>query len=210
MKSIVLFGAGSPLIQEYEETCRRLGASVAFGVNNYPSPAQASPALPVKEISELSADDLTLPYLVPIFTPANRKHAVAHAESLGFREAATLVDPTTTMPGTMDLGPGCFINSGCVLGVASRFGRHTTINRASTIGHHNDLGDFVSIGPGCVTCGNVTIGEGSMIGAGSVILPGVTIGEGCQIGAGSVVGKDLAAHMRLIQNRRDHVTSLKP
>ena len=208
MTEVVLFGLGSPLVAEYEESLRRAGGVVSFGIRNHHADIQCSDQIRVRHPGELNADDLARHYIVPLFSPENRKLAVEQATDLGFRVAATLVDPTAIVASNSILGPGCYVNSGSVIGAACAFGRHVTINRGCAIGHHNNFAEFVSIGPGCVTCGNITIGPGAMIGAGSVILPKVTIGAGAVIGAGSVVAQDVPAGCRLIQKRDTVMTRL--
>ena len=177
-------------------------------MRNFDTTDQCSDQVRVCDPGTLSDVDYNLPYLVPLFTPRNRKQAAAEAETLGFANAATLIDPTAIVASTCALNPGCYINAGTVIGAACNFGTHVTINRGCSIGHHNNLGDFVSIGPGCVTCGNITIGSGTMIGAGSVLLPGVTIGANSVIGAGSVVVRDVPANTRVIMKRDVMLTPL--
>ena len=198
MIKLALFGAGSRLAYEYEETCARLNIKVAFCVQNTHAPIVCGEVTAVKQLDELTSQDRETPFLVPLFTPKNRKHAVAHAKNIGFTKSVALIDPTTTLARSTVVEEGCFINAGNVIGAAGRFGAHVTINRACSIGHHALFHDFVSIGPGCTICGNVTIGQGTLIGAGTVILPGISIGENSIVGAGTVVSRDLAAHTKLI------------
>src|ERR1700704_6670736 len=95
--SIVLFGAGSSLIVDVEETCRRLGLDIAAMVKNV---AGRDYALSPKRI--VMADDggpelKALPYLIPIFTPGHRLAAFKDAERRGFKHPATIVDPTAVV-----------------------------------------------------------------------------------------------------------------
>ena len=55
------------------------------------------------------------------------------------------------------------------------------------------LGAFVSVGPGAVIAGHVTVGTGSMIGAGATILPCMTVGDNAVVAAGAVVTRDVPA-----------------
>lgn len=95
--SVVLFGAGSPVIVDVEESCARRGWRIAAVVKNVPG------------------ND----------TPQT------HCD-------------------------------------AGAFGDLTFINRGASLGHHLDLGEYASIGPGVVVVGQVTIGAGAMIGAGAI------------------------------------------
>lgn len=209
MTEIVFFGLGSPLTYEYEESCRRRNWTVAFGVRNRDVPDRSSPDVTVRTIESLDRSERQIPTIVPLFTPRHRATAVAEAAAIGFNLTAVLIDPTSTVAGNSDIGPGCFVNAGTVIGAACTLAAHVTINRACSVGHHNELGEFVSIGPGSTTCGNVTIGDHVMIGAGSVILPEVTIGEGAIIGAGSVIVKDVEPNSKVITKRNLTITKLR-
>jgi sugar O-acyltransferase (sialic acid O-acetyltransferase NeuD family) len=186
---IVLFGAGSPIIVEFEESCARLGWPIAAVVQNVPGEVYAGGDAPVAE----ATPDMRLrhPVLLPLFSPANRKRAWQHAVSLGASAFPCLIDPTSVLPRRIDVGEGCYVNAGCVIGAASRIGRFVFINRGASLGHHLTLGDFASIGPGVTVAGQVTIGAEAMVGAGAVVLPGISIGSGAIVGAGAVVHRDV-------------------
>jgi sugar O-acyltransferase (sialic acid O-acetyltransferase NeuD family) len=191
MPSVILFGAGSPIIVDVEESCARRGWSIAAVVKNVAGPVYSGlPSLVMDPDSVALADQ---PVLIPLFSPANRRRGLAHAVSLGAREFAVLTDPTSILPQRIEIAEGTYINAGCTLGAASRIGRFAFINRGSSLGHHLDLGEFASIGPGVVVAGQVTIGSDALIGAGAVILPGISIGAGAVVGAGTVVTHDVPA-----------------
>jgi len=208
MNDLVFFGVGSPLIYEYEESCRRKGLTVAFGIKNRDVQDMCSPDVTVRTPGSLLPEERRIPCIIPLFTPIHRATAVAEAEAFGLNLDSILIDPTAIVASNSPLSPGCFVNAGTVIGASCTFGSYVTINRNCSIGHHNELSAFVSIGPGSTTCGNVTIGRGAMIGAGSVVLSSVTIGEGAIIGAGSVVVKDVAPYTKFIMKRDMTITSL--
>jgi hypothetical protein len=191
LTSVSLFGVGSPIVVDVEESCRRAGWVVERGICNVEAPAQVSDAVPVLRVTP----DLRLrgAVLLPMFSPANRRYAWREAVTLGAALFPALLDPTAIRPSRLEVQEGVYVNAGCVLGAASRLGRFAFINRGACLGHHLDLGDFASIGPGAVIAGQVTIGAGAMIGAGAVILPGITIGAGAVVGAGVVVDADVPA-----------------
>ena len=190
---VVLFATGSPVLVEVEESLSRAGVGIAAGVSNRMGVDYLSDPTRLVEAAAADAALKVLPFLIPLFTPANRRAAFNEASALGFGVAFRLIDPTAILPRGLDIGDGGYVNAGCVLGAKSRFGVFVFINRGVSIGHHAAVGDFVSVGPGAVIAGQVTIGSGSMIGAGATILPGITIGEGAVVGAGSVVTHDVAA-----------------
>ncbi len=191
MAQIILFAVGSPLVVDYEESASRSGVAIAAGVRNHDGPAFSSEAVRIVETEDLTAADLELSFLVPLFTPVHRQTAVRQAERLGFVDAATLLDPTSVYPKHLTLGRGVYVNAGCALGGMGRLGDFVLVNRGATLGHHADLGDYVSIGPGAVLAGQVAIGKGSTVGAGAVVLPGVRIGSNVLVSAGAVVTRDV-------------------
>ena len=152
------------------------------------------------DTAALPAELLLRPLIVPLFTPGNRQVAERQARDLGFTARGSLVDPTSTLPGRLVIGPGSYINAGCTLGATSELGAYVVINRGAVIGHHVRFDDFVSIGPGVVTGGHVTVGRGSVIGTGAVILPEVTIGRNAVVGAGAVVTKDVPDQAMVVGN----------
>ncbi len=199
-KSLVLFAAGSSVIVEVEETCRRLGVEVAAIVRNVPGASFALAQDRVIDAARITQGYLVLPVVIPLFGPGHRQSAFNDANRLGFAEFAMLVDPTAIVAASTQLGAGTYVNAGATLGGASRFGRFVFVNRGAMLGHHLEVGDFVSIGPGANLCGEVTLGRGVLIGAGAIVMPKVTIGANSVIGAGAVVTKDLPDHCLAVGN----------
>jgi sugar O-acyltransferase (sialic acid O-acetyltransferase NeuD family) len=200
VKNLVLFGVGSSLVVEYEETCKRLGCSVVAGVRNRPGPTYLSDRAKVIDVGAIPAAVKRTPCACPIFTPRHR--FVAHEEALaaGFRFAAALIDPTAIVASSSTIGAGSFLNAGCIVGAAAIVAEHVVINRGACIGHHVEIAAFASLGPGVVVGGHVTIGSGAMIGAGAVLLPSVHIGAHAIVGAGAVVVADVPAHAKVLGN----------
>jgi acetyltransferase-like isoleucine patch superfamily enzyme len=126
--------------------------------------------------------------LVGINDPVTR-YAVRYRWSF-VRSAEPLVDPS------VDRGLGIHIGLGSV--VAPRvlmltdviLGEHVHVNYG-TMMTRAAVGDFTTIGPGVVICGDVKIGQRCLIGAGAVIKNLVTIGNDVTIGAGAVVVSDV-------------------
>jgi sugar O-acyltransferase (sialic acid O-acetyltransferase NeuD family) len=191
MVGIVLFGIGSSIISDVEESLHRAGISVAAGIQNYPGESYLSPSTRVVPAEQVDAELLALPFLVPLFTPGNRQRAVQEAEKLGLSLPFTLIDPSASPPRQLFVQPGSYINVGCSLGAGSNFGSYTFINRGASVGHHVQLDAFVSLGPGVVLGAHVRIGRGSTIGAGATVLPSIKIGKNAVVGAGAVVTRDV-------------------
>lgn len=193
MQRIILFGVGSALIADVEESLARAGVEVAAGIRNVEGPSALSAAHRLLDLAAVTADVAALPFLVPLFTPANREKAAADARRAGFSTAFSLVDPTAIVPAKLAVGEGVYVNAGCVIGAAAELGAFVLVNRRASIGHHTRLADFVSIGPGATLAGEITVGRGSLIAAGAVIAPGLTIGERAVVALGAVVTRDVPA-----------------
>ena len=191
MHRVVIYGTGSPVLVDVEESLWRARAVVAAGVRNRPAPCHLSdPSLAITP-EGLTPELKNLAFIVPLFSPGNRFEAVREACSLGFTKAFSLIDPTIAVPRAITYGEGLFVSTGCSLGAASSLGDFVFINRGASVGHHAVCASFASIGPGATVAGQVTIGRGTFIGAGAVILPKIKIGHNAVVGAGSVVTRDV-------------------
>lgn len=191
MDHVVIYGVGSPLVVDVQESLMRAGVAIAAAIRNMDCEVRLLEGVTAIGPSELTAEMLALSFLAPFFRPANRQKVVREAFAAGFRAGYSLLDPTVPQCGSLVHGPGLYVNAGCTLGAASEFGEWVLINRGASIGHHARVGDFVSIGPGAVVSGSVGLGRGSVVGAGAVVLPELSIGNNSVIGAGSVVTKDV-------------------
>jgi sugar O-acyltransferase (sialic acid O-acetyltransferase NeuD family) len=200
MVGVILFGVGSPIIGDFEESLYRAGLTIAAGIRNRPVPNCLSTDARVLCPEELVAELLTTPFLVPLFTPGHRHHAAREAAHIGFRNPFTLVDRSVVIPRRLELGHGTFINVGSCIGSGCSFGAFAFINRGANIGHHAKFGDFVSIGPGANIAGNVTIGAGSAIGTGATVLPSIIVGSNAVVGAGAVVTRDVPSGCLVVGN----------
>jgi sugar O-acyltransferase (sialic acid O-acetyltransferase NeuD family) len=188
----VLFGVGSSIVVDVEESLSRAAQRIAVGVRNDGSESQLCDEVKQIGIEALDDEIINLPFLVPIFGPGNRQKAATHARSLGFLRPFCLIDPSVILPRRFDVGEGSYINAGCTLGSCGVLESFVFINRGASIGHHAHVESFVSIGPGVVIAGQVKIGRGAFIGVGATILPKITIGENAVVSAGSVVTRDVA------------------
>jgi hypothetical protein len=106
MHQITLFGTGSPLLVDVEESLYRAGVSVAAGICNRPGTNHLSSGMPICRPENITAGLLDLPFLLPIFTPAYRRQAAHEATSLGFSEPAQLIDPNVSVPRRLEPGAG--------------------------------------------------------------------------------------------------------
>jgi hypothetical protein len=191
MQRVLIFGTGSPLLVDIEESLRRAGIGLYGGVQNRPGENYLSGQFPAFSPLTLPAEARDYPFLLPFFTPGNRQKALEEAAALGLHLPFSLIDPSVPAPRAIQFEPGFYVNCGCSLGAASEFGRFVLINRGASVGHHARFASFVSIGPGAVIAGQVSIGKGSMVAAGAVVLPKIRIGENVVVAAGAVVTRDV-------------------
>ena len=190
-ENVILYGAGSSILVDVEETCGRLGLNLIAIVNNQGGQSFAINSEKVISLAELSGDMLAYPMVFALFTPGHRKFALDQARGLGATCFNCLIDPTAITPSSLSMSEGVFINSGAIIGGMSSLGAFSFINRGVSLGHHCSIAEFASIGPGVITGGHVSVGRGSVIGTGAVILPGVSIGSNSIVAAGSVVTRDV-------------------
>lgn len=188
---IVLYGVGSPLVIDAEESCGRAGITIVAGVRNVDAPVYVTAAVRVIAPGELTDAERACGILVVLFTPGHRRAAFEEALRAGFSLAASVIDPSAIVARSAAIGEGVYVNAGCVIAGACRLGNRVIVNRSASIGHHARIGDYASIGPGAVLAGNVTVGRGAMIGAGTIVLPEVEIGDNAVIAAGSVVRRSV-------------------
>jgi sugar O-acyltransferase (sialic acid O-acetyltransferase NeuD family) len=194
MHGVVIYATGSPIVVDLEESLFRAGIQLCAGVKNQPGDNFLSDSRLSIACDCVPDDVKQLPFIVALFTPGNRQHAVCEAELSGFSHPFSLIDPSVAAPRALRHEPGLYVNAGCSMGAASEFGAFVFINRGAAIGHHVKMARYVSIGPGAVIGGQVNIGKGALIGAGAVVLPKITIGENSVVGAGAVVTRDVGNH----------------
>ena len=200
MRRVLLFGVGSALVVEYEETCARAGIDIAAAIHNRPGKHFLTKCQRVILPHEIDMELLGVPFLCPLFTPANRRVATLEALESGLSAFDALIDPTATIASSVELGPGSYINAAVAIGACGQIGAHVVINRSASVGHHASLAEYASIGPGAVLAGEVRMGRGALVGAGSVVLPKVRIGAYAVVAAGSVVTRDVDEGTLVIGN----------
>jgi sugar O-acyltransferase (sialic acid O-acetyltransferase NeuD family) len=198
--AVVLFGGGSSMIVDVEESCARLGLDIVAIVKNVEGPDYALARARIIKADEVGREITSCPYMVPIFTPGHRLAAHREAAARGFGQATAIVDPTAVVATSAAIGAGTYVNAGAVVAGAAKIGTFVFINRSASIGHHVDIAEFASIGPGAVICGEVRLGRGAVVGAGAVVLPAVAVGGNAGVAAGAVVRDSVPDHCLVAGN----------
>jgi acetyltransferase-like isoleucine patch superfamily enzyme len=117
MTPVFLFGVGSPIIVDVEETCRRAGWPIGCGIQNVSAPVHTSDAVPIQQLRPGLI--LAGPVLLPLFSPSNRRFAWHLALTLHAADFPSLIDPTSILPRRIDIQGGVYINAGCTLGAGA-------------------------------------------------------------------------------------------
>ena len=189
----VLYGVGSPFVEEVLEALRRLEWDVRGGVANIQ--ADYRPDLePIVGPDEIPPEWLELPAVLALVTPGHRWSIEREVLAKGFTSFATVVDPTASVASTAVLGEGSVVCAGSLLGACSTLGRLVCVNKGAIVGHHATLSDYAALGPGCTLCGYVLVGPGAFVGAGAVVNPKVSIGANAVVSSGSLVRRDVPEH----------------
>ena len=201
MRTVVLYGAGSAVIVDAEETCTRCGWEIAAIIKNFDGTSFAQASEKMLDLVQVTPELLKKHSLVfPLFTPGHRKYAVDQARILGAEHFDPLIDPTAILPSSLEISEGVYINCGVIIGGVSRLGAYVFVNRGASLGHHLTVEEFASIGPGVITGGNVHVGRGAVLGTGAVILPGIRIGANAVVAGGAVVIRDVPDNSLVVGN----------
>ena len=183
---LAVIGVSSEYAWELAESVRRLSAHAEF-LDNFGNADPRLPGMtPLDEHHERSK-----PFVIGLASAPHRARAAWSLADQGFSRPISLVDPSAIVGSTATVNHGAYINAGVVIGSHTVIGCHCNINRSASVGHDNQLGFAVSIGPGAVLTGGIIVEAVAFVGAGSTLLPGVRIGRRAVVGAGAVVTRDV-------------------
>jgi sugar O-acyltransferase (sialic acid O-acetyltransferase NeuD family) len=130
-------------------------------------------------------------YVIAIAAPRLRERLAGLFDAAGL-VPATLIHPTAIRGRDAVIGPGSVMAAGSQVTTNIRVGRHVHLDRLVTVGHDCMIADFVTVHPGAVLSGGVTIGTCSLLGTTSCVLPGRSVGSDVVVGAGALVTRDVA------------------
>lgn len=194
-----MFGIGGSYLADVDETLWRLRWTVRAYVSNVATPPPAG-LDPVVDVEDLTDELRSLPAVIPVANPAPRQLTIAAARTAGFREVPAVVDPTSVLARSVDIGEGVLVNAMVVIAPNVQLRAFATINRGCSIGHDTEIGVRSFLGPSVVLCGSVRVGDGAFLGAGAIVRPGAVIGAGATVGAGAVVVGDVPDDATVVGN----------
>jgi len=134
----------------------------------------------------LSKDSYDLYFNVAISDPIVRKKIVNKLNN-SIAKPLTIVFRNVTLIGNPNIGLGSILMPNSIISNSVNVGSFTHINFGSYIAHDSKIGDYVTISPGVICCGNTIIKNGAFIGAGATIKQG-TFDTPRYIGDGSILG----------------------
>ena len=108
------------------------------------------------------------------------------------------IHPHSFIESNVEIGEGCQIHAGAIIGAEARLGRQCIVNTNASVDHECVLADGVEIAPGATLCGLVHVGTNGWICAGATVLPGRTVHDDAVVGAGAVVIADVPSGMTVV------------
>ena len=136
-------------------------------------------------VDEAIARHPDVEFIATVGFPAGRRLVAERAERAGCR-AATLIDPRAIVAPSVEVGAGSVVLGGSYLSALVGIGRHVYISALVVIGHDTTVGDYSSLMPGAMICGDATLASDVLVGANATVLQGARIEEGASVGAGAV------------------------
>jgi sugar O-acyltransferase (sialic acid O-acetyltransferase NeuD family) len=105
----------------------------------------------------------------------------------------------------VSIGEGAILCAFTTLTSNVKIGKHFHANIYSYVAHDCIVGDYVTLAPGVMCNGNVTIEDHAYIGTGAIIKQGnpgnpLVIGRGAVVGMGAVVTKSVPPYTTVIGN----------
>jgi acetyltransferase EpsM len=113
---------------------------------------------------------------------------------------ASLIDPSSFVSTSAQIGLGCVIYPHCFIGSGVRIGDLLFCLAGSVINHEDVIGDRVTITASVTIAGNAHVEADCYLGQSCTIREMTRIGRGSLIGMGSVVLADVAPNSVMVGN----------
>ena len=101
------------------------------------------------------------------------------------------IHPTALIMEDAIVGENVIMHARVFVGYRAEVFSGTIIDTGAQVDHHNVIKECVTINPGVVTAGNVTIGRFTKVHTGTIIINRKRIGENSILGAGTVIIDDV-------------------
>lgn len=112
----------------------------------------------------------------------------------------TLISPDVYIDPSVEVGPGTIIQTRCLVAVNVKIGKGVFLNTDVTLGHDNELSDYVVCNPRVQISGGCKIGKAAMLGGMSFVNEHVKIGEYAVAVPGSIMLRNVKPHTYVMGN----------
>lgn len=194
---VVLFG-GTGQAKVVRPIIEHFGSKVVAVFDDTPRLASPFADVPIYqgfeafELWVTRQDRAQLGFAVTIGNPHGRVRLRLHDRFVAAGlQPVTLAHATAFIDDDVEIGVGCQIMAGAIIGTGSRIGRQCIINTRASVDHEGFLEDGCEVAPGATLCGIVHMKENAWVCAGATVLPRITIGADAIVGAGAVVNRDV-------------------
>ena len=136
--------------------------------------------------------------ILGIAFPLVKKDIVERLKSNKKIKFLTIIAKNSWVSSDVVLGSGCIIYPNTSINFGTNMCDFVTVNMNCSIGHHAEIGNYVSLAPGVKLGGHTKIGFCAEIGIGASTLQGITIGENAIVGGQSLVNKNLERNVKVV------------
>ena len=164
------------------------GSTVAFLDDRYPALTTVDGWPVLGKVNALGALDRTAVAgaIVAIGNNATREALCKRVVGCGI-PLLTVIHPRAWVSSTAELGAGCAVMAGAVVGAHAVLGTGCIVNVLAAVDHDGVLGDYAHLGVGVSLAGGVKIGRSAWLQAGCSAGYGVQVPEGAVVAPGTAV-----------------------
>lgn len=106
-------------------------------------------------------------------------------------DLVTWVSRHAVLSALSNVGNGCIIDHGTIIGARAKVGLGCYLGMYSTVEHDSQIGRACYFASHVHLNGRVTIGDGVFVGSGAHFRDGISVGDGAVIGMGAMVLSDI-------------------
>lgn len=147
----------------------------------------------VQELKQLDIKQV----LVTTHDPYQRFKEINQARENGLT-LISAIHPTAFIMEDAIVGDNVIMHAKSFVGYRAEVYLGTIIDTNAQVDHHNVIKECVTIDPGVVTAGNVTIGRYTQVHTGTVIINRKRIGKNSILGAGTVIIEDVPDNVTVV------------
>jgi sugar O-acyltransferase (sialic acid O-acetyltransferase NeuD family) len=128
------------------------------------------------------------------------RHEIIRRIGIPDHRYETLIHPSASILLDVEIGPGCIIHPGVIVGQESVLEGFNLVFTNTIVASRNHLGKFSMLTSLVSLTNKVRIGRSAFIGTASAVAEGVSIGAGAMIAMGSLVNKDVPIGVNAMGN----------